>query len=470
MSYFANSRRLLRSHLGANADKVEEVYRSFEDWKKKGGKVNKRVGGPIKNLVQKKRKIEDMPKVSKKAKAAAVGAETALTTRSSIVLVHRNKKVHKGEKHKKVRVSKVFREKVEKALAKDHIKPQGSWRQFSYFAFADSAAYFPDGGQLCLCPGQRNPSNFFSNDAWGFVGNIQQYLHMISVLWSNKSDSQNGRLISDADTLGTEQSQLNIPIDGQLPNANTCAFVVKSHKEIYKWKNNGRRTLIIKAYLCRPKQPVAEVDPPTAAFLGPTTPANPDIGDPLSAWNNALSTANALGQNVNNITPSTYGASPLACPGVVKYYEIEEEKIVIEPGQTFEYVVHGPASQSVNVPDYYQNQYLFDCPKWAKIPIFVCHLDLVNGAVDSAGTTRTCGRKGWSASTLGEGFSCEREIHVKFTMPEQAIGPQNLSATGFKELQAPTRFSKFYHKVYTRVADGVVYRVDEENPVTVTGL
>ena len=118
----------------------------------------------------------------------SLGDDTAQTTRGVAMNTHRNKKIHKFEKGHKVHVSKSFVAKVEKALEKEGKSMHGSWRQWSTSAIQLTATNYPEGGQNVSVPGKYNTSGLFNNDCWGAVGNVQQWIHMISVLWNQKPD------------------------------------------------------------------------------------------------------------------------------------------------------------------------------------------------------------------------------------------------------------------------------------------
>ena len=189
----------------------------------------------------------------------SLGDDTAQTTRGVAMNTHRNKKIHKFEKGHKVHVSKSFVAKVEKALEKEGKSMHGSWRQWSTSAIQLTATNYPEGGQNVSVPGKYNTSGLFNNDCWGAVGNVQQWIHMISVLWNQKPDSQLTRTILDANTIGGVQTPFaGKPNPNFAPRANNLQFTVKNSHEIYRFKNDSARTIIMKIYLCSPKIPTSE--------------------------------------------------------------------------------------------------------------------------------------------------------------------------------------------------------------------
>lgn len=388
----------------------------------------------------------------------AVGNDTAQSTRGVAVVTHRKKKLH-PPKGKKVKVSRLFSRKVEKALEKKGVILHGSFRQFSTSQVVCNIANFPEGGQYVFIPGKYNTGNFFNNDAWGGIGNVSQYVHMLSVLWNGKADNQGTRDIYSSNSLGSVNiSGVGQPNASNTAHSNNLQFTVKNHYEIYRFKNNGQRTIILKAYLCKAKSPTSE-NP--SAFNDTTGTAGvlPSISDPFTTWLNGQSAMNNEGIAVNTgFGPQSIYASPLMNPNFNKYWVAEEAHYVVEPGQTFEYKVQGPRDLGINCADCWQGTYFMDVQKFTLFPMFVAHLDMVYGATNGLAT-----RAGGGTHML----DCEREIFCSFECPNQVGGVRQdyvIVAPSDNRTVLNNRVNRFYYKYWVPGATGNLTRVDEENP------
>lgn len=396
-----------------------------------------------------------MPKKSQTVKAVA--NDTAISTRGVVAVRHKKKGVT-NKKPKEVKVTKNFRKKVERALEKEGMRFHGSFRTFSYWQLPTTAANYPDGTQRVDIPGVNG--TIFTSDAWGALGNVQDWIHQVSVLWNGKIDSQTSRNFYDPGTLLLNTNNTTGPSNrqpvGVMSNQSLpLEFTVKKSYEKYRIKNNSQRTVKFKIYLCAPKRVTSEsvgISTDTAT----TSNEFPVSGPPRAAWFNAMFIAQHQGVNISAASPNALYSSPLQCPQFKNLYKAEETTVILEPGQTYEYLIQGPSELKVNCANYFLGGGFMDLQKFARFPMFVSHLDLVYGAT---GSDSRIGGTGTA------GLSFEREKFASFVIPEGVGANINFPSLGSNAIISENmKGNRFVHKVYTTGLSGAATRIDEEVP------
>ena len=369
----------------------------------------------------------------------------------------------KNRKPKGVAVSKQFKLKVAKVLSKKDI--HGRWEQISYSSMKCSD-FGSTNTQCVYIPGIQagnDSGTFFTKDAWGACGNLSDYIHILSVLWNGKTDSQGARAVNDVATLGQFTAQNPSILLNQYPGQNPvdAKFTVKSHTESYRLRNNSKRTWTIDIYLCRPKKETSELSQMIASSVVQTLPyENPLVGNPLMCWATGIQEEyNSAHFAINDVTPFSLFQKPTSIPYFNKCYKTQCTTIVLEPGQVYDYFIQGPSNMNVDVFKAWHAGYFRDVQKYTVYPMFVCRLDMVG---DIAGVSRYPTR-GQSAS-VGS-ILVERRYIVKLTMPEIVLGPEADPTVGLGSTmhQALARRYRSAYKIYDESVETPV-KIEEEVP------
>lgn len=410
--------------------------------------------------------------------AMDVDAEHGFSIRGPAVVGKRNKKAH-NKKTKRVKVSKQFKMKVEKALEKTD-KIHGSFTQYSYSTIPLSN--FLDLKQVVCQPGYY-PSGtvtgayaFFPKDAWGACGNVADMLHMTSVLFNAKPDSQGVRDIVDQHTLGLVADTTNINVavsnvSGVNVSAVNTTFFVKEIHDIYRVRNNSGRAVNMILYECKYKSPIGERGT-VKNVTGANTNQAPNRSTPLQLWTDALSDQNKLAANIAAITPETYGVEMLNTPMVKKYFNVERKHVLLEPGQEYEFKIIGPQGVEVNTTQCYTDGAFQDCQKFTVMPVFVFYLDMVS-VVDSltmpaANNGVTRGSYVTGLNNFAQALLFERKRQFKVACPPQAGATVTIPSVpeNNQQIMLNDRRNCYFHTVYTDLTAGSTVRYDDQQPQT----
>jgi len=368
---------------------------------------------------------------------------------------------------KRVKVPRKLKQQIQKVLAVSGHK--GTWNQISY-----GQLFRPDTNSQSITYGMGNLGEIQSMFSW------VDWLHMVSVMWGDKSDKQSGRSYADNDILGRVydtqggNSIVNeVALNGlQGHNQTPLTFTVYDSYETLHFKNNDRRTYTIELYLCAPKRPMTENDATvTDDILSGPYATTPRLGNPLEVWQNCVEAEMRTGVNCLGSTINDYGASPNNCPEFKRYFDVELTKIVLDPGQTYTYKVQGPKNLEVNIPKMFSQSsptlsVALDLQKWSRCPIICLTADLVQAR---DGANLKAGRYTAQNTFNPEPIAVERNRHAVIICPDQVFGRiknnDQGQATGI--LTASKKQTRYVRQTYTvSGTPGALYRVDEENPIS----
>lgn len=398
--------------------------------------------------------------------------ETASTTRGATVKYGKKKKGVVPKKVKKVKVPKKLRTQVKEVLRGPLIK--GSYRMTGFGGFATPGTV----NTQDVCVGLRangfginiqNPFQYF----WAF--NPEDWIHMISVLWNDKTDSSSsGRNWQTPQTLGNttgsnRNSVLNAPAQ---TGASGLVFTVKNSWERYKLKNNSQRTWTIDVYECAPKVVSQEGVLENDANGASTIVTNPAFAYPDVAWSNSLKNDQRDSVRVDFAGVNLLYTVPTSTVGFNSLYKTQKTTIILEPGQTYSYLMRGPKELKVAVNKLFMatgssSSNMFNIQKYSRIPMFVYHCDL-EVQVNTGGASATVGRYGGVTTATPQHIAIERTAYASFYMPEEVGAKFNVNvAPVVQYANLNFRRPAVFETVYTQTGLGAITRIDEEQPATV---
>lgn len=356
--------------------------------------------GSRRNVSQASRRVVDAP-------TAASGHVQDSTGTRAPVFKRRHKKGVSFKKKKKVKVSRQFREKVNQALEPGRL--HGTYIEignnlandldFQPLAFGNKQVLY-NLGQTC-------------NDQ--FLFNPMRILDACSVLWNNKTASENAKY-AGAPTYTLPNGSFD-PHTFNVKLVNSWAeFVIK---------NNSQRTWIIQLYTYSPKV--------NSQYFTNGTQSN---GDAKAQWFNAMfDEANTPGTstvnkpvNVSGATPNTLYAEPGMCRLLCTKWKFEKTDVVLAPGQTYDYRVQGPSNLQMDFQKYWNinaatgNQEFWDIQKSCTRGVFfTARLDVTNGGPTNA-ANGLAGRWADNVGNTGHGLKTEYRYYYKFDCAEQVAG------------------------------------------------
>ena len=400
-------------------------------------------------------KIKTPTSKSSKAKRKVLPARN----RSGVALTKASSS-HKGvstnfAKAKNVVVTNDFKLKVAKALANKTIS--GSWDQISFDNISISS--IPVNGQAVNGLGAVVAGDY-SN--WAF--HTEDILHAASVLWNNKTDNQTSRNWASVNNLGYNSPQISAGVisDLRLPGKSTyplnVKITVKRCHETYKLKNESLRTVVLKIYLCEPRQMGCDgngaLDLPSgdAVPVSRVTTAN-NIGNPGAVWSNELAKQTLAGMNMGGSTPQQLYNKPNLCPVFNRTYKCDETSVVLEPGQVYEYYIEGPSNLTINYTNFFKGSgsdpMIFNAiQKFMRYPLFTAYVDLVtDGTVTGRYPTTATGQ-------LYQGIAVERQQKFFLEMPDVTGGGIYVpSGATVGAVENNYRRDCYFKTVYTKSAN-----------------
>jgi len=384
---------------------------------------------------------------------------------------------------KNIKVPKKLKQQIQKVLSVSGHK--GVWTQISYgfIEVPESNFQHVQYGLFGSSSGAGVGSNLDIQSMFSWV----DWLHMVSVMWNNKTDKQGVRTYRDEGTLGRLKSDPgagelnNIPTGLQTNGMTPLTFTVYDSYETLHFKNNSQRTYTIELYLCAPKMAMNETD---AAEFDSATGTNLSVpleGGPLEIWQKCLKAEERTGVNVLGATVNNFATSPNNCPEFKKRFDVELTTIVMDPGQTYTYKVQGPKNLKVDVVKMFRvgatnESYAMELQKWSRCPIFCLTSDLVQ---TRSGTVHPFSfRPGRFQSVVNGNYApivVERVRHATIICPDQVIGAIDTQVDtaignvgGAKgNIVATKKQPRYCRPVYGFVADGATNRVDELNPIEI---
>jgi len=365
----------------------------------------------------------------------------------------KGKKVNKMNKKKAVKVSKSLRKKIAKVIEEKKIS--GGWTQISYGYVKRPL----NNAQEVTAMNQEASLTDYSG-GWAF--NVEDFLHMASVLFNGKPDSQGNRFWNADTNLGNKNSIEGLTTQ-KFAFGNNARFTVKSSHQSYLLKNNTQSTMTLSAYICAPKQATFREQ---SGFSAQNTAVGGQvigIYDPVRTWDEML--ANPTGRNLLNADKYRFGMVPESTPEWNKYWSYEKKEIVLEPGQTTTFNVQGPVNHEMKYEQFFKNEIFLPIQKFSRFVFFIMKTDLIGGAGNDTDRNKI-GRFGLP----GEGRLCiERTYKVKIACPESAgvnlTLPLPSTGSGYAELN--TRRPVYGYVVYAQnQTPQLVTRVDEVQPAT----
>lgn len=274
-------------------------------------------------------------------------------------------------------------------------------------------------------------SSTFNQLAYNF--SPEYFLHVASVLFNIKPDRQLATVADYALDSATSFRDLF-----------GLKFDVITSKVTYTLHNVSGRAIHIKMYNCTPKKvgaykidytltnapspnsgdidgnvrTAATTSGQEAKVTWGTTPigtATTSIGvmmvPPSIAWERAIDSAVQTGEYLGSSTCNDIGQAPFH-PEFTSLFSTELTEIVLEPTQTFEYVVHGPKNFTWEFNKHIQNRVFLNVQKYMSCPMIVFHGDVVRGTAPT----------GVGVSTSGSGvpqITVSRTHHTTISMPDQ---------------------------------------------------
>lgn len=389
---------------------------------------------------------------------------------------------HKGrptnhKKGKKIKVSKYFKDKVAKALSDKVI--HGSWDQISFDNL--SIIGFPNNGQIVTGLGELS-----SNDHSDWAFDPEDFLHAASVLWNDKADSQSSRLWHSSSNLGYSETGLagDALTDVRTSGDETrfqmnIKLTIKKSYEVYKIKNNTQRTMVMKIFLCAPKEvgaksQILNAQPAGSNVITVTSDPAP-IGNPGTLWQNELQKQVRSNINIAKATVNTLYNDPKDCPGFNKVYKTDCTTIVLEPGQVYDYYIQGPSNFTIDYNTLLRGSGTDDAAymgiqKWMRYPFMTAYLDLVS---DGSFT----GHYAPTGTVQGKLALCiERHMKFHLEMPESTgsyIGLNSSTSSWNKVgiLENNLRRDCYFRTIYGMVGPVVdVQAVNVQNPAMVIDI
>jgi len=396
---------------------------------------------------------------------------------------YKNKKVSLKKPKKPAKVSKEFKNKVQAALKEQGKSFTASWRQFTYSGFAVNAGTNDAKGPLY--PGRQGvfavgsianaPTGTYkisTADFTGAVGNVEDWVYMLSVMYNNAAESQGSRQITREKTLGNTADPINqtiIPGGSTIVSAvqNNLVFLVKNCYDVYRFKNNTGRSYTIDAYSCKPKVDYWQESPFSPILPNTSATEEGYFGSPVSAWSNGLYDQNLNQVNAFNANCFDYGMNPTGTPNFKKSWDSELTKIVLEPGESYEWKMQGVSNFKVDMTQRFKNNTFFNLGKYSRVPMFVVKTDMIQYKVGET-PQNTC-RAGGIGNIAENDILIEREHYAQFEVPEMVGGILVTTAATTGVAHRTMLGNRFRHIVYTPIIpDGVtgVARMDDENPVS----
>lgn len=247
---------------------------------------------------------------------------------------------------------------------------------------------------------------------------------------------------------------------GQANNFNmtTLKFFVKNSYVKTTFRNNSQRTITLKVTTCKPKS--------AASFAG---------NDPLSQWDAALvkdqtqGGGTIPGQNVTAVGRSFINLNPMMLPTFKHYWDQEETKFELQPGQSQSWFLQGPKDWEFDGNKYYNGGTFVDLQKFTRFVYCTTIMDLVGDITGVAGRLKDPVNVG--DTFQGNGIIYENTYHYDIKMPEQAgfvfpLGPA--SPFGLSQALNQRKGFTYAFKNYSGAQAGAVNRVDDENPAVNT--
>lgn len=363
------------------------------------------------------------------------GAGSTKVGERKVITKRKHVKGVEPRKHKKVKVSKKFKAKVAAVLEKKVYH--------SGYALEIGAVPLPQ-----ISPKTQLPFNAIGLPVdnvtpLGSLFSPTQVLSIASNLWNNKAYVAGGtQRYTDAG---------NFPLNAKIK--------VRKLWAVFKLVNLGQRTYQIDAIVCKPKSRTIN-------------------WDPLTDWNSSLTADNDVTKkvNVSGVLSTQLYAHPTMSKTFNANWKTETSKIVLEPGQTYDFHVQGPMNHEYKYQKFVNSggNFTMNDPQTTRYILFVVRPDLLGGVTNTntvfaayPGTEPITG----TPNSLGAQLHIEYRYHYSLHCPDSAgwVSTGAAPAAGGVPLFERRDAYAVYDNTYTVLATDKVLRIDEENPAVVEG-
>ena len=342
-------------------------------------------------------------------------------------------------KPKDVRVSKVFKKKVEKAMAAGQIF--GSVRSLTATNILVAATV---NAQNVVYLSPTTGSVYGMDWLW----TTDQFLHWASVLWNGKAAAP-PTATTQAFGSGGVRNATNF-------NLLNLDCTIKSCSMEYKFKNHAQNACKLTIHQLKSKN-VTAMYPGSNVSTGYNFVTNASQGRPGTCsipetdWNEAINDEIVSKTQLNTSLDRTWiGLEPGMCKDFKARYTIETTYITLEPGQTQNYFVRGPSQLHLDYSKFVNDDMAMNIQKFSRG--FIVTLEWLPAITYTATTTATgvFGRSGPLTNTsvppavtsAYAGVSCEMEYHLTMSVPQGADGNTDKTSRKRVDVQAfPTPLS-----------------------------
>jgi len=217
------------------------------------------------------------------------------------------------------------------------------------------------------------------------------------------------------------------------------------------FRNNSKRTYIMKLYIIQPKK-VAALEP------------KGDLLAQLEEQKEDTVVGLGIGQNVYSVNYEKLGLAPEHIPGWNKNWSYECVHITLQPGQTYVYRIQGPKWMEVDYMKFLNGGVYIEQQKFMRYMMCVYHTDLISttGAGSTEGTQGYFCERG-DINPLqydGHGVLVDQTFHYHLKMPEQTGFQYGAGTVGQQKLNK--RRYAYAYLDYIPGAEGTIIRVDDE--------
>lgn len=358
---------------------------------------------------------------------------SAKTGERHVLVKRKHKKGMQPKRTKKIKVSRKFAKKVNQVINKSQTH-SGYLLEFG-------------GNPLPQIPANKQLVANFGTSADGTLGILfspTQVLNVASVLWNTKAYSA-APAYTDAGMF---------PLNAKIK--------VKNLRSIFKLVNLGQRTYSIQVILCKPKSRTV-------------------VGSPITDWTNALAADNtgAKSINVNNTLSTQLYTHPTMTKTFNANWKTETTKVLLEPGQTYDYHVQGPKLHTYDYQKFVNpaaGGFTTNDPKTTRYVMFVVNGDILGMGSTSGVYTAVPGTTDLSSSvnaTSSKGY----QMHVEYRNYYDILCPDEAGwlsggvapAAGAVPLFERRDAYAVYNNYGTIGGSDTTARIDEENPAAAEG-
>lgn len=319
------------------------------------------------------------------------------------------------KKRPPVKITKKFKDKIEKAL--EPKMPNGYYWNIFVDTFGTPTNDNEQYTQMLCKVGNPTQGQFFSP---------LQILDAASILW-------NGKLIVSNPAFG--DTNMFAP-------TSTKVFCKDAWVDV-KMRNNTQRSFTFIIYECAPK--------------------NDETLDPYVTWNRSITSEFANGVIKGGMANGSLYNSPTQFKEFNQAFKVAKRKFVLQPGQIYEFKVQGPQNYTYDFAKYTEESVPKNAQKMCRYLMSVHYVDLVTGSTAGAGRMKAS-----AAQDLLDDIIVETTQHYRLGMPAQTGWKSSGSApaAGPVPLGYVTD-SKAYGPFQGAVTGATFSRYDELNPTVI---